>query len=92
MSCHSALVTLGLVIGEQSVPLAQAAHDFAIAKEPTELPVGIGEIIRTVDGRITRIPVRLQEGCKAGQKRFAISAPAASGTTPNRMADSNISC
>ena len=42
---HSALVTLELIFGDRRIPLAQAAHNFAIATEPVELPPGKGEIV-----------------------------------------------
>ena len=73
---HSALVTLELRAAGRCIPLAQIAHDFAIPVEPVDLPPCEAEILMTIDGRPTRIPVSLREGGKAGQRRIALSKAA----------------
>jgi len=75
---HSAQVTLELVIGDRRIPLAQAAHDFAIVAEPTAFPPCDGEIVMTVDGQIDRMPVHLPSGCFIENRRFAIGQNSAS--------------
>ena len=56
---HSSIVTLELCAGRHRVNLAQIAHDFAITAEPCELPAGDAEILMTVDGDPTLMPVRI---------------------------------
>ena len=75
ITSHSAFVTLELIWGDRRIPLAQAAHDFAILVDSTELPPGEAEIEMTVDGSIVRMPVFLPNGCDLGRKRFSISKP-----------------
>ena len=74
-SGHSAFITLELIFGDRRIPLAQAAHDFAILVDSTELPPGEGEIVMTVDGKTVRMPVFLPNGCDLSRKRFSISKP-----------------
>lgn len=69
---HSARVTLEFRSGSTRVPLAQLALDFAIAAEPIELPPCSGEILMTVDGAETRMPVRLPDGIGTAQRRFVL--------------------
>ena len=70
---HSAHVTLELRAAGQSVPLAQVAHDFAIPILSVDLPPCEGEILMTVDGEMTRMPVALREGGKADRRRIVLS-------------------
>ena len=70
---HSALVTLELHAAGKCIPLAQIAHDFAIPVEPIDLPPCEAEILMTIDGRPTRMPVSLHEGGQASKRRIALS-------------------
>ncbi len=73
MTSHSALVTLELRAAGLCVPLAQVAHNFAIPVESVDLPPCEAEILMTVDGELTRMPVSLHEGGQAGRRRIALS-------------------
>ena len=68
----SEVVTLELLIGGRRIPLAQVAHNFAIAAEPVEFAPCDAEIIMTIDGQIDRMPVHLPNGCIADNRRFSI--------------------
>ena len=81
VTSNSALVTLELRAAGLCVPLAQAAHDFAIPVESVDLPPCEAEIVMTVDGKSTRLPVYLHEGGQAGRRRIALSKSA--GTKPS---------
>lgn len=76
VTSHSALVTLELRAAGQCIPLAQIAHDFAIPVEPVDLPPCEAEILMTIDGRPTRIPVSLHEGGQVGRRRIPLSKAA----------------
>jgi hypothetical protein len=67
-------VTLDLIFQGQRIPLAQVAHNFAILQEPMDLPSGEGEIVMSIDGSVTRIPISLPVGCQAPTKRFPIGS------------------
>lgn len=75
---HSALVAMELRAGDVCVPVAQLAHDFAILAEPVDLPPGEAEILLTVDGQTTRLPVFLPNGARSGC-RLELKRVAASG-------------
>ena len=70
---HSALVTLDLHAVGRCIPLSQVAHDFAIPVEPVELPPCDAEILMTVDGELTRMPVSLREGGHVDRRRIPLS-------------------
>lgn len=76
MTSHSALVTLELRAAGLCIPLAQVAHNFAIPVESVDLPPCEAEILMTVDGELTRMPVLLHEGGQAGRRRIALSKAA----------------
>ena len=70
---HSSVVTLELRAGSLRVPLAQVAHNFAIPREAIELPPCDAEILMTIDGNLTRMPVRLRNGSSTSQRRIDLS-------------------
>lgn len=72
---HSAFVTLELQIGERRIPLAQAAHNFAIATKPVEFPAGHGVVVMSIDGKIEHVSVFLPNGCRLGDRKFALEKP-----------------
>jgi hypothetical protein len=74
-TCHSATVTLTLVIEDREIPLSQAAHDFAIVRDFVELPPCDAELEMVIDGHVDRVSVRLPQGCRAGERRIQIKAP-----------------
>jgi hypothetical protein len=47
---HSAQVSLRLVVGGRTIPLAQIARDWIILAEPTELKPAPAEVVLHVDG------------------------------------------
>ncbi len=67
---HSAAVMMELRAGEKRVPLAQLAPDFAIPAEPVDLPPCEAEILLTVDGQTTRMPVFLRDGAQTDRRRI----------------------
>jgi hypothetical protein len=69
---HSAAVTMELRAGGVCVPLAQLGQDFAIPAEAADLPPCQAEIVLTVDGQTTRMPVFLREGVHADRRRIAL--------------------
>lgn len=72
---HSSLVTLELIVGGARFKLMQAADSFAKLAVPIELPASDAEILMHVDGKPTRMPVFLPEGCSLGNPRFPIAPP-----------------
>lgn len=72
---RSATVDLQLHANGQVIPLAQVAHDFAIPTEPVDLPACEAEIVMTVDGEVTRMPVHLRDGAMDDVRRIALSRP-----------------
>ena len=73
MTSHSSLVTLELFAAGRRIPLAQVAHDYAIPVESVDLPPCEAEIVMTVDGETTRMPVLLPNGGWIGLRRIALS-------------------
>ena len=73
VTSHSAVVTMELRAGDLRVPLAQLAHNFAIPVEPVDLPPCEAEVLMTVDGETTRIPVFLREGIHSDRRRIKLS-------------------
>jgi len=74
-SSHSSIVTLELLVGDRQIPLVQMSRDFLISRDPIELPAGDAEILMHVDGKPTRMPVFLPEGCSLDNRRFPIAPP-----------------
>ena len=74
-SSHSSLVTLELLVGDRQIPLVQMSREFLISRDPVELPVSDAEILMHVDGKPTRMPVFLPEGCSLENRRFRIAPP-----------------
>ncbi|MDA1054089.1 MAG: hypothetical protein O3C40_26880 [Planctomycetota bacterium] len=58
---HSAIVRLVLRVNGQKIPLAQLGADFAIPVTPVSPPSGDAEIVISVDGEITRLPVVVEK-------------------------------
>ena len=58
---HSAIVRLVLRVNGQQIPLAQLGADFAIPVEPACPPTGDAEIVMSVDGETTRMPVVIEK-------------------------------
>jgi hypothetical protein len=56
---HSAEVSLRLVVGGQTIPLAQIARDWVIPARPTELLPGPAEVVLHVDGAPQRWTVEV---------------------------------
>lgn len=73
VTSHSSLVTLELRAAGRRIPLAQVAHDYAIPVDSVDLPRCEAEIVMTVDGETTRMPVLLPEGGRIGLRRIALS-------------------
>ncbi len=71
-SSHSALVTMELRTGGVCAPVAQLAHDFAILAESIDLPPCEAEIVLTVDGQTTCMPVSLREGASTASRRIEL--------------------
>ena len=72
---HSSVVTLELLVGDRQIPLVQMSRDFLISRDAIELPASDAEILMHVDGKPTRMPVFLPEGCSLDNPRFPIAAP-----------------
>lgn len=78
---HSAQVSLELVTESCRIPLAQLARDFAIPRKPVTIAPCRGEILMTVDGLETRMPVFLPDGIEESLMRFRISSLEKNGTS-----------
>ncbi len=72
---HSSVVTLELLVGDRQIPLVQMSRDFLISRDAIELPASDAEILVHVDGKPTRMPVFLPEGCSLDNPRFPIAPP-----------------
>jgi hypothetical protein len=69
---HSADVRLELLVGEQTIQLAQLLRDTIIVAAPTALPPCAAEVRLTIDGHETRWPVYLPDGISADSTRAMI--------------------
>ena len=58
---HSAIVRLVLRVNGQQIPLAQLGADFAIPVTPVCPPMGDAEIMMSVDGGTTQMPVVVEK-------------------------------
>lgn len=68
-------MTLELIVGGARFKLVQASGVFAKLEVPIELPASDAEILMHVDGKPTRMPVFLPEGCSLDNRRFPIAPP-----------------
>ncbi len=72
---HSALVTMELHAEGRIVRLTQLGGDFAIPAEAVDLPPGPGEVVVSIDGRISRMPVHLTSGASSAMDRITLQTP-----------------
>jgi len=72
---HSAHVTLEFRNDELRVRLSQLAIGFAIAAEDIELEPCSGEIVMTIDGRESRMPVFLPNGIRGAGSEITLDSP-----------------
>jgi hypothetical protein len=59
---YSSQVEIALILGGQSIALAQLGPAHCILREPFDFPPADGEIVLQVDGNVTRLQVRLDQG------------------------------
>lgn len=62
---YSAAVRLSLECDGRTIPLAQVADEWVIAREPQSLPPGEAVVVVEIDGRARRRHVTLPEGMSA---------------------------
>jgi hypothetical protein len=72
---HSSHVTLEFRNEELRVRLSQLAIGFAIAAEDIEVEPCSGEIVMTIDGRESRMPVFLPNGIRGVGSEIALDSP-----------------
>jgi len=70
---HSAIVTMELRTNGECIRLAQLGPDFAIPVDAVDLPPGDGEVVMSVDGEVTRMPVSLSEGSSRSRLRIPLA-------------------
>jgi len=63
-----------LLVGDQSLRIAQLGPDFLVLAEPAQLAPTTAEIVLQVDGRVSRRAVRLPEGATAADPEVPISS------------------
>ena len=71
---HSARVTMQLLVGGGSLPVAQMGPDFLLLDNPVDHPPGDASLVMRVDDSERRWNVHLPDGISAQSSRVTISA------------------
>ena len=74
-SSYSADVRMELRVHGRCLPIGHLGPDFIILDELAEVPPGRAEILMSVDAKVRRWPVNLEDGISMGQPRTRV-APA----------------
>jgi hypothetical protein len=69
---HSAQVSISLILGGRSIPVAQLGPGFLLLDAPSDHPPGEAAISLRVDQSERSWTVRLPDGIQSGSKRVAI--------------------
>ncbi len=73
---HSAQVKMRLLVGGQSIPVAQMGPDFVLLQNPVNHPPADASVVLQVDKSERSWNIHLPHGITAGTKRVAIAARA----------------
>jgi hypothetical protein len=70
---YSATVRMHLLVGTQSLSVAQVGPDFIILEAPASLTPARAELVVEIDGTEERTPIFLPDGVRATDERTRIA-------------------